>query len=133
MSRRGPLSREARWIGGGIALVAFVALAVWIVILPMRQTRFQVVEHALEATSRGAAIEGRILNRGPAARDVLVEAYLYDDRGRYLRTVRTVLDTVAGEREVVFRIPVEPAISDRVERYSMYAGQEANPYAPAMQ
>lgn len=133
MTRREPLSPRARWIGGGIALVAFAALVVWIVVLPMLQTRFQVVEHELRASAGASAIEGRLLNRGEEARDVLVEAYLYDARGRYLRTTRTVLGEVPGESEVRFRLPVEPTISGRVGRYSMYAGLEANPYAPAMQ
>jgi len=36
-------------MGGGAAIAAFAALAIYVVILPMRQTRFQVVEHRLLA------------------------------------------------------------------------------------
>jgi len=129
VSRRPPLSRRSRWIGGGVAFVAFAALAVYVVVLPMRQTRFQVVEHRLVG-SGNSAIEGRILNRGPEARNVLVEAYLYDADGRYIRTARTSLPEVPGEQEVEFRLPLDPAISGRVGRYSMYTGLEPNPYAP---
>jgi len=116
-------------MGGGAAIAAFAALAIYVVILPMRQTRFQVVEHRLVG-SGNSAIEGRILNRGPEARNVLVEAYLYDADGRYIRTARTSLPEVPGEQEVEFRLPLDPAISGRVGRYSMYTGLEPNPYAP---
>lgn len=133
MSRRAPLSRRTRWVGGGIAVLAFAALVIYVVILPMRQTRFQIVEHELRSTDGAAAIEGRILNRGPAARSLLVEAYLYDSRGRYVRTAHTMLDEVPAETEIPFRLRVDPSILSRVGRYSMYAGLEANPYAPEMQ
>lgn len=129
MTRRTPLSRRSRWIGGGVTIVAFAALAIYVVILPMRQTRFQVVDHRLVG-SGNSAIEGRIRNRGSEARNVLVEAYLYDAEGRYIRTARTTLPELPGEQEIEFRLPLDPAISSRVGRYSMYTGLEPNPYAP---
>jgi len=89
----------------------------------------QVVDHRVVGNG-GSAIEGRILNRGPEARNVLVEAYLYDADGRYIRTARTSLPEVPGEEEIEFRLPLDPAISGRVGRYSMYTGLEPNPYAP---
>ena len=122
-------ARTASWIVGGLALVA---ICVWVVTLPMRQTRFQIVEHGLVTTDQGAEIRGRMRNRGEEARDVRVEAYLYDDRNRWLGTAEGRVARAAGDSTVPFAITVEPRMAGAVERYSLYAGLEPNPFAPGM-
>ena len=122
-----PRTRRIAWIVGGLALVATFA---WVVTLPLRQTRFQVVEHDLVTTAEGAQIRGRIRNRGAAAQAVLVEAYLYDGQNRWLGTARGELARAAADSVVPFAILVEPRLSRAVERYSLYAGLEPNPFAP---
>lgn len=124
-----PRTRRLAWVLGGTALV--VALA-WVVTLPMRQTRFQVVEHALVSGGPGAEIRGRLRNRGGEAREVLVEAYLYDGENHWLGTARSRVARVAADSVAAFAIPVEPRFATAVDRYSLYAGLEPNPFAPGM-
>lgn len=124
-----PRARRVAWILGGAALVAAL---VWVVTLPMRQTPFQVVEHELVTTARGAEIRLRLRNRGEEARDVLVEAYLYDAENRWLGTAQGRLARAAADSTVPFVIPVEPRLARSVERYSLYAGLQPNPFAPGM-
>jgi len=127
-----PLSARTRrlvWILGGAALLAILA---WVVTLPMRQTRFQVVEHALVPAGEEVEIRGRLRNRGAEARNVLVEAYLYDDGNRWLGTAQSRVARVDGGATVPFAIPMEPRLAGSVERYSLYAGLEPNPFAPGM-
>lgn len=124
-----PRARRVAWILGGAALVAAL---VWVITLPMRQTPFQVVEHELVTTARGAEIRLRLRNRGEEARDVLVEAYLYDAENRWLGTAQGRLARAAADSTVPFVIPVEPRLARLVERYSLYAGLQPNPFAPGM-
>lgn len=127
-----PLSdrtRRVAWLLGGLALLAIIA---WVVTLPMRQTRFQVVDHRLEAAGEGADVHGRLRNRGDEAREVLVEAYLYDDENRWLGTAQGRVERAPADSTVPFRIPVEPRLARVVARYSLYAGLEPNPFAPGM-
>ena len=112
---------------GGAALAAAV---LWVVTLPMRQTRFQVVEHRLTSSGDRVAVEGLLRNRGEEARAVLVEAYLYDDENRWIGTAQTTLASVPADSTVAFSIPVDPGLALGVERYSLYAGLEPNPFAP---
>ena len=109
-----------------------VGIVAWVVTLPMRQTRFQVVEHRLERSGQDAEVRGRIRNRGEAARQVLVEAYLYDGENRWLGTAQTTLDVAPAESEIPFAVPIEPRLAGALERYSLYAGLEPNPFAPGM-
>lgn len=122
-----PRSRRIAWIVGGLTLVAIFA---WVVTLPLRQTRFQVVQHELVTTAEGAQIRGRIQNRGEEARAVLVEAYLYDGENRWLGTARGQLARAPADSVAPFAIQVEPRLARLVERYSLYAGLEPNPFAP---
>lgn len=127
-----PISGRARrlaWIVGGAALVAIVA---WVVTLPMRQTRFQVVEHRLERAGQEAEVRGRLRNRGPEARQVLIEAYLYDEENRWLGTAEAIVEVAPADSAVLFAVPVEPRLAAALERYSLYAGLEPNPFAPGM-
>jgi hypothetical protein len=114
----------------GTALL--VAVVAWVVTLPMRQTRFQVVEHRLESSGAGSEVRGRLKNRGEEARAVLLEAYLYDDQNRWLGTAQETLERAPAGSTVPFVIPVEPRLARAVERYSLYAGLEPNPFAPGM-
>lgn len=122
-----PRTRRIAGIGGTVLLVAIVA---WVVTLPMRQTRFQVVEHRLESSGEGAEVRGRLRNRGDEARAVLLEAYLYDDQNRWLGTADGTLERAPADSTVPFVIRVEPGLAGAVERYSLYAGVEPNPFAP---
>lgn len=112
--------------------LAIVGVLAWVVTLPMRQTRFQVVEHRLERAGPGAEIRGGLRNRGPEARQVLIEAYLYDGENRWLGTARTSLAVAPADSVVRFVVPVEARIAAPLERYSLYAGLEPNPLAPGM-
>ncbi|HET6637908.1 MAG TPA: hypothetical protein VFH82_03895 [Gemmatimonadota bacterium] len=109
-----------------------VGVGAWVVTLPMRQTRFQVVEHRLESSGRGAEVRGLLRNRGPEARQVLVEMYLYDGENRWLGTARTTLDVAPADSVVAFSVPIEARLAGPLERYSLYAGLEPNPLAPGM-
>lgn len=115
------------WIAVG---VLFIAGLVYVMLLPMREAPFRVVEHEIARAQGAPAIVGRLRNGGETAPRLLVEAYLYGDDDRYLGTARTVLETVPGEATVPFRIPLSSRFADRVERYSLYAGDSPNPYAP---
>lgn len=108
------------------------AAAAWIVTLPMRQNRFQVIEHRLESSGSGVEVRGRLRNRGEEARGVLLEAYLYDRDNRWLGTALETLARAPADSSVPFVIAVEPRLARAVERYSLYAGLEPNPYAPGM-
>jgi hypothetical protein len=127
-----PLSRRSRRtaVFAG-ALVLAVAVG-WVVTLPMRQTRFQVVEHRLESSGSGLEVRGLLRNRGDEAREVLVEAYLYDAGNHWLGTAQATLPRASADSTVRFAIPVEPRLARVVERYSLYAGVEPNPFAPGM-
>ncbi|HJR54884.1 MAG TPA: FxLYD domain-containing protein [Gemmatimonadota bacterium] len=109
-----------------------VGIGAWVVTLPMRQTRFQVLEHRLERTGQGAEVRGRLRNRGAEARQVLVEAYLYDGDNRWLGTARTSLEVVPADSAVAFAVAIEARLAGPLERYSLYAGLEPNPLAPGM-
>ncbi|HUF90641.1 MAG TPA: hypothetical protein VMR66_11755 [Gemmatimonadota bacterium] len=122
-------TRRLAWILGGAALLVILA---WVVTLPMRQTRFQVVEHALVPAGEEVEIRGRLRNRGAEARNVLVEAYLYDDGNRWLGTAQSRVARAAADSTISFVIPVEPRLARSVERYSLYAGLQPNPFAPGM-
>lgn len=127
-----PLSARTRriaWIVGGAALIALLA---WVVTLPMRQTRFQVVEHELVRTAAGTEVRGRLKNRGGEARGVLLEVYLYDKGNQWLGTGERRIERAAADSTMPFVIPVEARLAGVVERYSLYAGVEPNPYAPGM-
>lgn len=115
------------WVLATVALTV-VALG-YVVTLPFRQTRFQVVEHELVASEGRPAIRGVVRNRGEGAREVLVEAYLYGASNRYLGTVTTVLPSV-GEGDRPFEIPLAGGAPGRITRYSLYVGLEPNPFAP---
>lgn len=127
-----PLSRRSRrtaTIAGGVLLAAAVA---WVVTLPMRQTRFQIVEHQLESSGSGLKVRGMLRNRGEEATEVLVEAYLYDAGNRWLGTAQATLARTPAGSTIPFAVPVEARLARAVERYSLYAGVEPNPYAPGM-
>lgn len=109
-----------------------VAIVAWVVTLPMRQTRFQVVEHRLERAGQEAEVRGHLRNRGPEARQVLIEAYLYDEENRWLGTAEAILEVAPADSTVPFAVPVEPRLAAALERYSLYAGLEPNPFAPGM-
>jgi hypothetical protein len=125
-----PLSPRTRRIAAVAGTLLLVAVAGWVVTLPMRQTRFQVVEHRLEGAGGGAEVRGRLRNRGAEARAVLLEAYLYDDENRWLGTAQATLARAPADSVVPFAIPIDPGIARVVERYSLYAGVEPNPFAP---
>jgi hypothetical protein len=122
-----PRTRRIAAIAGTLLLVAVVG---WVVTLPMRQTRFQVVDHRLESVGGGAEVRGRLRNRGEEARAVLLEAYLYDDENRWLGTAQGTLARAPADSLVPFAIPIDPGLARAVERYSLYAGVEPNPFAP---
>jgi hypothetical protein len=124
-----PRTRRIAAVAGTLVLVGIVA---WVVTLPMRQTRFQVVEHRLERSGREAEVHGRLRNRGADARQVLVEAYLYDGQNRWLGTAQTTLDVAPADSVVPFSVPIEARFAGPLERYSLYAGLEPNPFAPGM-
>lgn len=125
-----PLSPASRRAAGVVAALVIVAAAAWVVTLPMRQTRFQVVEHRLERAGRGMEVRGRLKNRGEEARQVLVEAYLYDAENRWLGTAQETLASAPRDSTIPFAIPIDPGLARAVERYSLYAGTEPNPFAP---
>jgi hypothetical protein len=127
-----PLSRRARRIAAFVGIVAICGLGAWVVTLPMRQTRFQVVEHRLERSAREAEVRGRLRNRGAEARQVLVEAYLYDGQNRWLGTAQTTLEVAPADSVVPFVVPIDARLGVTLERYSLYAGVEPNPFAPGM-
>jgi len=126
------LSPRARRTAAVVGTLLIVGVGAWVVTLPMRQTRFQVVEHRLESSGRGAEVRGLLRNRGPEARQVLVEMYLYDGENRWLGTARTTLDVAPADSVVGFAVPIEGRLAARLERYSLYAGLEPNPFAPGM-
>lgn len=124
------MTRGQRTLAGvGAGLVGLAGL-VWVLLLPMRQAPFIVASHELVRGPDGAAIAGRLRNRGEAAPRVLLEAYLYDPENRYLGTARGALAAVPADVTVEFRVPLDPRSADRVGRYSLYAGSEPNPFAP---
>ena len=125
-----PLSPSTRRVAGIVGTLVLLAAVGWVVTLPMRQTRFQVVEHRLERAGGGMEVRGRLKNRGEEARQVLVEAYLYDDENRWLGTAQETLASAPGDSTVPFAIPIDPGLVRAVERYSLYAGLEPNPFAP---
>jgi hypothetical protein len=127
-----PLSRRARRIASLVGIVAIVGLGAWVVTLPMRQTRFQVVEHRLERSGQESEVRGRLRNRGAEARQVLVEAYLYDGENRWLGTAQTTLEIAPADSVVPFAVRIDGRLGAALERYSLYAGLEPNPFAPGM-
>lgn len=127
-----PLSRRTRRIAAIVGSLLLAAAAAWIVTLPMRQTRFQVVEHRLERSGEGVEVRGRLRNRGDEAREVLVEAYLYDRDNRWLGTAQATLARASADSAIPFTISIEPRLARALERYSLYAGLEPNPFAPGM-
>ena len=112
------LSPRSRRIAAVVGTLVLVGIGAWVVTLPMRQTRFQVVEHRLERTGQGA--------------EVLVEAYLYDGQNRWLGTARTSLEVAPADSVMGFAVPIEARLAGPLERYSLYAGLEPNPLAPGM-
>lgn len=133
MPRQGrSLSPRARRISAVVGGLLIVGIGAWVVTLPMRQTRFQVVEHRLERSGQGAEVRGRLRNRGPEARQVLVEAYLYDGENRWLGTAETSLEVAPADSVVPFSVPIDARLAGALERYSLYAGLEPNPFAPGM-
>lgn len=124
-----PRTRRIAAVVGTLALVGIVA---WVVTLPMRQTRFQVVEHRLQRAGGEAEVRGRLRNRGAEARQVVVEAYLYDGQNRWLGTAQTTLEVAPADSVVPFAVPIEARLAGPLERYSLYAGLEPNPFAPGM-
>lgn len=127
-----PLRRRTRRIAALVGGVLLAGAATWVVTLPMRQTRFQVVEHRLERAGEGAEVRGRLKNHGEGAGEVLVEAYLYDSHNRWLGTAQSSIAGAPADSIVPFTIPVASGFARAVERYSLYAGLEPNPYAPGM-
>lgn len=125
-----PLSPRTRRIAAVAGTLLLVAVVGWVVTLPMRQARFQVVEHRLEGAGGSVEVQGRLRNRGDEARGVLVEAYLYDDENRWLGTAQGTLARAPADSTVPFAIPIDPGLAVAVERYSLYAGIEPNPFAP---
>jgi hypothetical protein len=115
-----------------VGTLAILGILAWVVTLPMRQTRFQVVEHRLERSGQAAEVRGRLRNRGAEARQVLVEAYLYDGENRWLGTAQTTLELAPADSVVPFSVPIEARLAGPLERYSLYAGLEPNPFAPGM-
>ena len=126
------LSPKARRIAAVAGTVVTLGIGAWVVTLPMRQTRFQVVEHRLDRTGRGAEVRGRLRNRGAEARAVIVEAYLYDAENRWVGTAETRLELAPADSVVPFAVPIDARLADSLERYSLYAGLEPNPFAPGM-
>lgn len=126
------LSPRARRIAAIVGAIMIVGAGAWIVTLPMRQTRFQVVEHRLERSGMDAEVRGRLRNRGAEARQVLVEAYLYDGENRWLGTAQTTLDLAPADSETSFAVPIDAGLAGALKRYSLYAGLEPNPFAPGM-
>ena len=126
---RSPGSRRRRHGAWVAALLGIVAL-VYVVTLPMRQAPFSVRDHELTLGRGEATIEGSLRNRGAEAPWVRVEAYLYDADNRYLGTVEATYRDVPKGSVSRFRLPIEPSLAGRVERYSLYAGVGPNPYAP---
>lgn len=126
------LSPKARRIAAVVGTLAIVGIGAWVVTLPMRQTRFQVVEHRLERAGEGAEVRGGLRNRGAEARRVLVEAYLYDGDNRWLGTAQTTLEIAPADSVVPFAVPIDARLARALERYSLYAGLEPNPLAPGM-
>lgn len=126
------LSPRTRRIAAVVGTLLIVGIVGWVVTLPMRQTRFQVVEHRLERSGHGAEVRGRLRNRGVEARQVLVEAYLYDSENRWLGTAQTTLELAPADSAVPFAVPIEARFAAALERYSLYAGLEPNPFAPGM-
>lgn len=124
-----PRTRRGAAIAGGIAIALIVG---WVVTLPMRQTRFQVVEHGLEVSEDGTEVRGRLRNRGADAEAVVLEAYLYDERNRWLGTASGNLVRVPADSTVPFAIRVDDRVAGVLARYSLYAGLEPNPLAPGM-
>lgn len=125
-----PLSPRTRRIAAVAGTLLLVAVIGWVVTLPMRQTRFQVVEHRLDSVGGGAEVRGLVRNRGAEARSVLLEAYLYDDENLWLGTAQATLARAPADSVVPFAIPIDPRLALAVERYSLYAGLEPNPFAP---
>ena len=125
-----PLSPRTRRIAAVAGTLLLVAVVGWVVTLPMRQTRFQVVEHRLAGGGGSVEVQGRLRNRGEEARGVLVEAYLYDDQNRWLGTAQGTLARAPADSVIPFAIPIDPGLARAVERYSLYAGLEPNPFAP---
>jgi hypothetical protein len=115
-----------------VGTLLIVGIGAWVVTLPMRQTRFQVIEHRLERSGMETEVRGRIRNRGAEARQVLVEAYLYDRENRWLGTAHTTLDVAPADSEMPFAVPIDAGLAGALERYSLYAGLEPNPFAPGM-
>ena len=120
--------RAVAWTAALLALAGFL----YIVTLPMRQSGFTVRDHELVRGEGGVAIEGVLRNRGETAPLVRVEAYLYDADGVYLTTSGQSYRDVAAGSSTRVRLPIEPALAARVERYSLYAGVTPNPFAPGM-
>jgi hypothetical protein len=122
-------ARQRRLVGWVAALLALAGLA-YVVTLPMRQSDFAVEDHALVRRGGLVTIEGALRNRGADAPVVRIEAYLYDEAARYLGTVTSELADVAEGATVRFRLSVPPDLAPRVDRYTVYAGLEPNPFAP---
>lgn len=127
-----PIDPRVRRVAALVGVLAILGIGAWVVTLPMRQTRFQVVEHRLERRGQEAEVRGRLRNRGAEAREVLVEAYLYDDENRWLGTAQTTLEIAPADSVVPFVVPIEAGLGTALERYSLYAGLEPNPFAPGM-
>ncbi|HET6362010.1 MAG TPA: hypothetical protein VFH11_08130 [Gemmatimonadota bacterium] len=126
------LSPRARRIAAVLGTLVIVGIGAWVVTLPMRQTRFQMVEHRLERSGQEAQIRGRLRNRGAEARQVLIEAYLYDAENRWLGTAHATLETAPADSVVPFVVPIDARLGRALKRYSLYAGLEPNPLAPGM-
>jgi hypothetical protein len=128
----GPSVPRRRRAWPAIVLLIVLAGLAYIVTLPMRQTAFTVRDHELVRGENGSVIEGELSNRGEAAPRVRVEAYLYDADGLYLATVERTYTDVPAQSTIPIRLPIDLTISDRVARYSLYAGVAPNPLAPSM-
>jgi hypothetical protein len=126
------LRRRRRYWPAVAVLLVLVGL-IYVITLPMRQTAFTVRGHELVRGEDGPVIEGELRNRGEAAPWVRVEAYLYDAEGHYLATVERTYTEVPEQSAIPIRLPVDPALADRVARYSVYAGVGPNPFAPDME
>lgn len=124
-----PRARRGAAIAGGITIALIVG---WVVTLPMRQTRFHVVEHGLEVSEEGTEVRGRLRNRGGDADAVVLEAYLYDEKNRWIGTASGTIVRVPADSTVSFTIPIEDRMAGALARYSLYAGLEPNPLAPGM-
>lgn len=114
------------WIGAILGIAGLV----YVMTLPMRQTPYSIRDHELVATDEGAAIVGSLRNRGATAPVLHVEAYLYDAENRYLGKAEATYRDVPGDSVSQLRLPVDPALAGRIERYSLYAGVGPNPFAP---